>query len=982
MMLRPTSLRGTLLLALGLAWLGSAPRARGQEVRVGNATHKYRPSDSLPTATSANIEAARNEFEAFQIVISGGASGVSGVTASVSDLTGPGGAILSSDHIVLYRVGLYNVSIPSNTEGSVGPWPDPLIPAVDPYYHETRNAFPFDVPPGELRAIWVDIFVPSGTPAGVYQGTVTVQGSGLGTKQVPISLRVRNFELPSTASLPSAYFIGTGYACRAHLGSCSAAQREEFQALYAKALLDHRMTPADAITIFDAPSFSTMDQYWRPLLLGTADTWLQGARLTTIQVRTRDSGALTALRQHLESMGWGGILFDYTCDEPPAGCSFSSIPGLASGPQAAGVRTMVTTDIDSATAHGLLDAIDILCPLINVMHNKGQSSRRGDYDSFLARSSMKLLWWYQSCVSHGCASGCATTTDPYYTGWPSYMIDCSAIQNRAMEWLTFTHDIQGELYFGLTHMLSTAWTNSCDFGGNGDGTLLYPGRPSDIGGTHHIPVMSIRIKMIREGMEDYEYLTLLKNLGDEAYARQVASGLFPEPGSVTSANEDQLYQARSLLADRIEQLLGGSGPVANAGPDQVLVDRDGDGVETAHLDGSGSLGNIVSYEWLENGQSLATGVQVDVTFAVGTHTVVLRVTDNQGATAEDQVVITVQPQPQSDYTIVRAEGPVTLDGDLSEFGNAQVLVVTVPDTGAQAHVRLLWDDEALYVGAEVSDTKLEAIHSGKDERLWQDDSVEMMFDPNADGGSAIGPDDVKGFVNVLGAIRDSIALDAGRDIGLEATVSVSGTVNDSADTDQGYVVEARIPWSGMGIGTPSPGDQWRMDFVLNDRHDETQSWGSWSHGTDLATNVPDNWNTAVFLGESQTCEEGATRPCGTDEGECEKGTQTCVNGQWTWCSGGRPPTDEFCDDGKDNDCDGQTDEPDCTNLPDRDGGSGGDATHQADGAIWPSDGGSSPEHSASSGCDCKTSGGTDTALFGLLALAVAISWRRRKKDHE
>ncbi|MBI2894457.1 MAG: hypothetical protein HYY06_12975, partial [Deltaproteobacteria bacterium] len=52
-------------------------------------------------------------------------------------------------------------------------------------------------------------------------------------------------------------------------------------------------------------------------------------------------------------------------------------------------------------------------------------------------------------------------------------------------------------------------------------------------------------------------------------------------------------------------------------------------------------------------------------------------------------------------------------------------------------------------------------------------------------------------------------------------------------------------------------------------------------------------------------DDGLTRPCGTDVGECSRGVETCVAGAWGACSG-QGPVDEECN-GLDDDCNGVAD---------------------------------------------------------------------------
>ncbi|HET8541761.1 MAG TPA: glycoside hydrolase domain-containing protein [Anaeromyxobacter sp.] len=560
------------LVAVAAVLALAAPQAHAAvQVWTATATEKIRPATRARTTASVEIAAARNEYEAFQIGVSGEATGVS---ATASDLSGPGGTIA----VRLYRAALITLANASAVDGGTGAWPDALVPAVDEILGEPRRAFPFSVPAGESRAIWAEVHVPAEAGPGTYSGAVTVTWDGGGAATVPVTLTVWPFAIPSTASLKTAFGLTYGALPSEHAVSWWGDDFSTLRARYGQLALEHRVSLSK---IDDGnPDLEHLTTFYGAEMDGTLATTLAGARLTSFEFVGRNAYAAWA-SWFAAREGWTDRLFQYTCDEPPLTCSWEAIPGIAAAARSVvpPLRTLVTTTIHEADAHGVTESIDVLAPVVNFMDDRPGSwtghdgNQRAAYDSFLAASPRRELWLYQSCMSHGCGGavdiGNPSASDWYFTGWPTYVIDSAATRNRAMEWLSFKYRATGELYYevGLAYG-QDPWSNQWNaFSGNGDGTLFYPGTPARIGGASDVPVASIRLKMIREGMEDYEYLHILEGAGDGAFARQIADGLFPNAYSTEVAPE-ALYAARAALADRIVALGAGGdpGPGGGGGP--------------------------------------------------------------------------------------------------------------------------------------------------------------------------------------------------------------------------------------------------------------------------------------------------------------------------------------------------------------------------------------------------------------------------------
>ena len=539
--------RALLVLAVvvGASAVGPGPAAGAEaEWGVTSALDKVRPGDRTPHARAIELVAARGECESAQIVVRAPA-GLAALAAEAPPLRGAGQPILAAIH----RVAYLDLPLPSGPDGAAGAWPDPLIPARDPYFGERRRAFPAAVARGALQPVWVEICVPVEARPGRYGGVVRLTERGGPLAQVPVSLRVWPFALPRTGTFAAPFGLSTRLGTRA-LG---APGDPAVARALAAAALRHRVTPFTLSA--DPPDgrctarecsldWTRYDAEVAPILDGTLVPGVKGAFAEVRIPGPAWSGpeedlaaTLRAWRAHFQARGWADRLWLYTLDEP-RGDQLPELARRARLARAAGVRVFATTAPQAA----LDEVVDAFAPNLVVLPE--------------GRAPARVSYSYASCLSHGCGELPAAGPDREamsreFSGWPGYEIDRPGGAARAVAWLAWRRGLAGELYYDMLQAWSgDPWREVRAFAGNGDGTLLYPGHPGELGGAHPFPVESIRLKIIRDALEDLELLRLATAAGLGPLARSRAAALVPSARSWARRPEPWL-EARRALGDAL-----------------------------------------------------------------------------------------------------------------------------------------------------------------------------------------------------------------------------------------------------------------------------------------------------------------------------------------------------------------------------------------------------------------------------------------------
>jgi len=551
------------------------------------ATNGINVKSSVWDGSKISIFGAKNEIVSFNVILESAKNDVSGVRIEFDRLVGPDNSVIASKQVTkdeafnfigrnielfyiryLQIKGLSRLSYePSYDERHVParlrlPYKLPKgtstglfedRPDANKFYPDIAVPLEavgiFDIKKGENQSIWVDIYIPKDSPAGLYKGEVKVhEGEQLSAK-IPVNLEVLPFVLPDVPSAKTMIYYSDEDINDRYLGKKWPDMSKETLANMKRKIAiwknHHLLAHRHKVSLIDdgrTSIDSDLIKMWTPVLTGNLFTIQNGYDGPGIGVssgvysigtyggwRNRwDEESKEAMWQNTDNWVWlfekkfpNVEYFLYLLDEPkdkilPDVEKWASWvkenPGIGHR-----LKTLVTENIVKASKY--TPSVDIAFtgwgdtavwkPVVDLYNKEGKQ-----YWAYNGRRPM--------------------------TG--SFAIEDDGVALRVLAWTQFKHKVARWFYWEATqyknsshvsvetNVFRTAWTFGREGGynpkygdtgpnyNNGDGVLFYPGTemryPEDNYGLLG-PIASLRLKLWRRGIQDVDYLTMAAKVNPE-----------------------------------------------------------------------------------------------------------------------------------------------------------------------------------------------------------------------------------------------------------------------------------------------------------------------------------------------------------------------------------------------------------------------------------------------------------------------------------
>lgn len=538
--------------------------------------------------SEVKITAYKNEYESKQLILNS-TTDISAYDIGVSDLK-CGDYIISKSNFEISHEYYHKVDTIYENESEMiaGMYPDALIPFADAQRLKMNS-----VKAGENQGVYITLYVPENTAAGVYTGEITVSAEGTEQKRVPVSVNVLDYTLSGSVTMKSCIPQQIMYFFNGELDDTA-----EMYDKYSAALKKYRLAVQYLSSYLCASeadeeklAFVLNDEVTRAAE-AAKDVRVSGYAIRVYEKWNESRGKyilnetmfLKYLKAYVDgSVSSGEDLFKKAyvymgniIDEPVLGGeqgieNANYVSGQFESVLAEAVEYAKQKGLESGALESLkklphvvtgeyvesLTGPQAYCPTIEKLNNDAEVKR---YESL--REEGKSYWWYT----------CTQPKIPY----PTYHIDDNGVSARVMSWMAKEYKVDGYLTWEDAFYRTVEGDNYIDCKGKdcydnvhrwsdayGDGFLFYPGSPLGIDG----PVASLRLSVIRDGMEENEALCDLERayaaLGEKYGARLDCGGVQNE--LYAKLYDTVKVKCTSDDLDECHALLGKLNELANRG---------------------------------------------------------------------------------------------------------------------------------------------------------------------------------------------------------------------------------------------------------------------------------------------------------------------------------------------------------------------------------------------------------------------------------
>jgi hypothetical protein len=497
----------------------------------------------------AEVSCAKNEYESFQIIVTNSTDKpIAQINLKADNWHFTGMPDNGVPEITLFREHYVQIEKTSPySKGKPGWYPDALIPFINPYTgQKIANAKYLaanqDVAPNRSQGYWIDIYVPTNTKAGIYTNKITVFSEGKILAEIPVKLVIWNFELPKVHELKTyfgkLYNIDTYYSISPNSSRYRLILERYRDILYESGIdVVYHIYPQS----FDKSGGVVFAQDYLQEVKDFSERY--GAKLFRISVTDCSNPEkivnaeqyLSSLNDFLKVNPWIKFPFIYI-DEPGTLEAYKQIAwyGKMLNQYAPEIKLLVTEQIKPQKPDwpNLEGFIDIWVPLWGLADTNDIKRRQKAGDE---------VWSYTALARSDDA--------------PTWLLDSPLLDYRIPVWFSWSLELKGILYWTTTAWASREidpWVESVTYSKhsrnwNGEGCLLYPGIQAGIDG----PIASMRLKVFRDSVEDYDYFSILNNIVGLEQTKTITKNT-AKSFTQYSRNIGDYLEARKTIAQQIE----------------------------------------------------------------------------------------------------------------------------------------------------------------------------------------------------------------------------------------------------------------------------------------------------------------------------------------------------------------------------------------------------------------------------------------------